>query len=158
MSASSSPPPSIFYDSFELAPAPLQPTPDSSLQNSTSVTRTLAIIKTHALSYRFDIERRIQEASFEVRQNCLLNMHLTKSYYLVRLWKRDKWNSIHRLTRKLYMNCLGKTQLRWLSEFAFIFFLLEVNFSLLSRTWRLLFRTCQIEVLSGFTFLNGAAR
>jgi hypothetical protein len=30
------------------------------------VTRTVAIIKTHALSHRFEIERRIQEAHFEV--------------------------------------------------------------------------------------------
>jgi hypothetical protein len=34
-----------------------------------SVTRTVAIIKNHALGHRFDIERRIQEASFEV--SCL---------------------------------------------------------------------------------------
>jgi hypothetical protein len=61
-----SPTPSILYDSIEVA---LTQEP---LQNSTSsltpVTRTLAIIKTHALAHRFDIERRIQEASFEVRQ------------------------------------------------------------------------------------------
>ncbi len=31
------------------------------------VTRTVAIIKNHALEHRFDIERQIQEASFEVR-------------------------------------------------------------------------------------------
>jgi hypothetical protein len=31
-----------------------------------AVTRTVAIIKSHALNHRFDIERRIQEASFEV--------------------------------------------------------------------------------------------
>jgi hypothetical protein len=31
-----------------------------------TVTRTVAIIKTHALKHRFEIERRIQEASFEV--------------------------------------------------------------------------------------------
>ncbi|KAF7346340.1 Thioredoxin domain-containing protein 3 [Mycena sanguinolenta] len=34
--------------------------------SSNSVTRTVAIIKHHALSHRFDIERRIQEASFEI--------------------------------------------------------------------------------------------
>ena len=33
---------------------------------ATTMTRTVAIIKTHALNHRFDIERRIQEASFEV--------------------------------------------------------------------------------------------
>ena len=32
------------------------------------VTRTVAIIKNHALQHRFDIEPRIQEASFEVRK------------------------------------------------------------------------------------------
>ncbi|KAJ6477436.1 hypothetical protein C8R47DRAFT_1075390 [Mycena vitilis] len=41
--------------------------PDLSSQPSAnSVTRTVAIIKNHALGHRFDIERRIQEASFEV--------------------------------------------------------------------------------------------
>ena len=44
-------------------PEPLQ-TLTSSL---TPITRTVAIIKTHALPHRFDIERRIQEATFEVR-------------------------------------------------------------------------------------------
>jgi hypothetical protein len=34
---------------------------------TSAVTRTVAIIKTHALNRRFEIERRIQEASFEVR-------------------------------------------------------------------------------------------
>jgi hypothetical protein len=33
---------------------------------TSTITRTVAIIKSHALNYRFDIERRIQEASFEV--------------------------------------------------------------------------------------------
>ena len=63
-----SPPPSILYDSIEVTPSKLTQEP---LQNSTPsltpITRTLAIIKTHALAHRFDIERRIQEASFEVR-------------------------------------------------------------------------------------------
>lgn len=35
--------------------------------NVNALTRTVAIIKNHALAHRFDIERRIQEASFEVR-------------------------------------------------------------------------------------------
>lgn len=39
-----------------------------------SITRTVAIIKNHALGHRFDIERRIQEASFEVGStSCLWN-------------------------------------------------------------------------------------
>jgi len=38
----------------------------SSLGGTTALTRTVAIIKTHALNYRFEIERRIEEASFEV--------------------------------------------------------------------------------------------
>ncbi|KAJ3482960.1 hypothetical protein NLJ89_g12105 [Agrocybe chaxingu] len=33
---------------------------------TTPITRTVAIIKTHALTHRFDIEKRIQEASFEI--------------------------------------------------------------------------------------------
>ncbi|KAF8231725.1 hypothetical protein L208DRAFT_43950 [Tricholoma matsutake] len=39
---------------------------DSSPSLPYSVTRTVAIIKTHALHHRFEIERRIQEASFEI--------------------------------------------------------------------------------------------
>jgi hypothetical protein len=45
-------------------------TPD--LRQSTSkqpLTRTVAIIKPHALQHRFDIEHRIQEAGFEVREH-----------------------------------------------------------------------------------------
>jgi hypothetical protein len=76
-----SPPPSILYDSIEVVPTIPNLTQEP-LQNSTSsltpVTRTLAIIKTHALAHRFDIERRIQEASFEVCQEVLPhNVHLT---------------------------------------------------------------------------------
>ena len=72
-----SPPPSILFDStIEVVPSSLIQEP---LQHSTSsltpVSRTLAIIKTHALAHRFDIERRIQEASFEVRQNSHLTNH-----------------------------------------------------------------------------------
>ena len=73
-----SPPPSILYDSIEVVPSKIAQAP---LQNSTSslttpVTRTLAIIKTHALAHRFDIERRIQEASFEVRQKTSISRAL----------------------------------------------------------------------------------
>ena len=38
----------------------------ASVSSSSPITRTVAIIKPHALHHRFDIERRIQEASFEV--------------------------------------------------------------------------------------------
>ena len=74
-----SPPPSILFDStIEVVPSTLKQEP---LQNSTSsltpVTRTLAIIKTHALAHRFDIERRIQEASFEVRRKTSILTCLT---------------------------------------------------------------------------------
>ncbi|KAJ6613273.1 hypothetical protein B0H10DRAFT_241807 [Mycena sp. CBHHK59/15] len=40
--------------------------PDAPLPPSNSSTRTVAIIKNHGLGHRFDIERRIQEASFEI--------------------------------------------------------------------------------------------
>jgi hypothetical protein len=61
MSTSSSPlsPYTPYHDdsrSSAISPPPL----------SYIVTRTVAIIKTHALSHRFEIERRIQEAHFEV--------------------------------------------------------------------------------------------
>ena len=47
------------------------------MTRSAPVTRTVAIIKNHALQHRFDIEPRIQEASFEV---CLthLSCHLVR--------------------------------------------------------------------------------
>lgn len=51
------------YDNVNATPEPLR----SSTSSLTPITRTVAIIKTHALPHRFDIERRIQEASFEVR-------------------------------------------------------------------------------------------
>lgn len=38
---------------------------------NTKRTRTVAIIKTHALDHRFDIEPRISEAGFEVRTRVL---------------------------------------------------------------------------------------
>ncbi|KAF9444765.1 hypothetical protein P691DRAFT_307224 [Macrolepiota fuliginosa MF-IS2] len=40
--------------------------PSSPMARSVPVTRTVAIIKNHALRHRFDIEPRIQEASFEI--------------------------------------------------------------------------------------------
>ncbi|KAF8903148.1 hypothetical protein CPB84DRAFT_1845973 [Gymnopilus junonius] len=45
-------------------PGPVQVS--SSTSSLSSITRTVAIIKPHALAHRFDIERRIQEASFEI--------------------------------------------------------------------------------------------
>jgi hypothetical protein len=48
------------------------PTPTSPLVSS-QATRTVAIIKPHAVDHRFEIEHRITEAKFEVRQliiNC----------------------------------------------------------------------------------------
>ena len=50
-------------------PTRVTPSPElvqSSISSLSLITRTVAIIKTHALHHRFDIERRIQEASFEV--------------------------------------------------------------------------------------------
>ncbi|KJA21178.1 hypothetical protein HYPSUDRAFT_165972 [Hypholoma sublateritium FD-334 SS-4] len=38
----------------------------SAVSSTSPITRTVAIIKTHALQHRFDIEKRIQEASFEI--------------------------------------------------------------------------------------------
>lgn len=59
--------------SSDLAPLhqsspPFTPSP---MPRSVPVTRTVAIIKNHALQYRFDIEPRIQEASFEVSKTYL---------------------------------------------------------------------------------------
>jgi len=63
----------LFYVVMSLPSPPQQRlSPDvhpGSNRSSSSypVSRTVAIIKPHALRHRFDIERRIQEASFEVR-------------------------------------------------------------------------------------------
>jgi hypothetical protein len=53
-------PPSPYQD--EGAPESSAPQPAA----VTATTRTVAIIKTHALKHRFDIEPRILEAGFEV--------------------------------------------------------------------------------------------
>ena len=53
----------LFCDN--VTPEPLKP----STSSLAPMTRTVAIIKTHALEHGFDIERRIQEASFEVRSH-----------------------------------------------------------------------------------------
>ena len=60
------------------SPPPLSPNAASDVTSTTEPlpplgananypTRTVAIIKNHALAHRFDIEPRIQEAKFEVR-------------------------------------------------------------------------------------------
>lgn len=52
-----------------LPPTRATPSPElvqSSISPLSPISRTVAIIKTHALHHRFDIERRIQEASFEI--------------------------------------------------------------------------------------------
>lgn len=46
-------------------------TPTSDSDSRTKLTRTVAIIKNHALKHRMTIERRIEEASFEVYQPLL---------------------------------------------------------------------------------------
>lgn len=56
---------SAYDDEHDLPPV-LSHSARTSL-GTTAVTRTVGIIKTHALNHRFEIERRIQEASFEVR-------------------------------------------------------------------------------------------
>lgn len=72
MSASLQSPPlldhSDFYDGHTHAPnALLQPQDLCHVHSSPSVlTRTVAIIKTHALEHRLEIEPRILEANFEV--------------------------------------------------------------------------------------------
>lgn len=70
--ASLSPPPpegSEFYDVHEQG-IPLVMSPDTpvsrSLSSSSPLTRTVAILKTHALQDRLDIEPRLLEANFEV--------------------------------------------------------------------------------------------
>lgn len=57
--------------SSPLSPARLDEEPALSMQdltlNHNTITRTVAIIKNHALVHRLDIEPRITEAGFEVR-------------------------------------------------------------------------------------------
>jgi len=62
-------PASPLYEDTPLVDA-IQEAP--SLNGSTKMTRTVAIIKPHALQHRFDIEQRISEAGFEVRQVVVL--------------------------------------------------------------------------------------
>ena len=57
---------SAYDDELDAAPAPVLSHSARTSLGTTAVTRTVAIIKTHALSHRFEIERRILEASFEV--------------------------------------------------------------------------------------------
>lgn len=52
---------------------------------STKITRTVAIIKHHALSHRFEVERRIQESSFEVSMAPSLTPFLVTQQQLHRL-------------------------------------------------------------------------
>jgi hypothetical protein len=59
-------------DVYDESEVPIPPT------NPSSTTRTVAIIKHHALNHRFDIERRIQEASFEVRSH----LHVPESKFI----------------------------------------------------------------------------
>lgn len=62
----------------------------------TPVTRTVAIIKNHALQHRFDIEPRIQEASFEVRlgscrtARCLIVIASDREGATDRVRRRDR--------------------------------------------------------------------
>lgn len=59
----------VFYDGHQENGQVEEPEQMSSSLSSprTPITRTVAIIKHHALEHRFDIERRIQDAGFEVR-------------------------------------------------------------------------------------------
>lgn len=50
------------------------PTSEGSGGSRTRVTRTVAIIKHHALRQRMEIEERIQKAGFEVRQTLKLKL------------------------------------------------------------------------------------
>ena len=62
-----SPPPSDFYDDHAQASSALLQLQDlGHVHPSPSVSRTVAIIKTHALEQRLEIEPRILEANFEV--------------------------------------------------------------------------------------------
>jgi len=56
----------VDHEELQQEVSPTPPQLSRSTSSTTSVTRTVAIIKPHALAHRFDIERRIQEASFEI--------------------------------------------------------------------------------------------
>lgn len=56
------------------------PTPTSPLVNA--VTRTVVIIKPHAVDHRFEIEHRITEAKFEVRHSSSTTLRSRKSILL----------------------------------------------------------------------------
>ena len=81
------------------------------------LTRTVAIIKNHALQHRFDIEPRILEANFEVRviRGYRLNMKIIFIKFSCRSSKKDKWSSILRRIPRRFMNSLVKMQILLLS-------------------------------------------
>ncbi|KAF5352536.1 hypothetical protein D9756_006159 [Leucocoprinus leucothites] len=58
--------PSVTPNGLHAPPDHQEPSLSSSMARSAPVTRTVAIIKNHALQHRFNIEPRIQEASFEI--------------------------------------------------------------------------------------------
>lgn len=65
-------PDALYDDEPNAASPPSGPTTPS----SSYPTRTLVIIKTHALAHRFDIEPRIQAAGFEVRVSITVDQAL----------------------------------------------------------------------------------
>lgn len=85
MSTPSSPPPGTHYDEGVLSSSTPGPRQSSSTY---PITRTVAIIKTHALGHRFDIEPRIQEASFEVRSHSIWNVIYKEAHLLLDILNR----------------------------------------------------------------------
>jgi hypothetical protein len=58
------------------------PTPTLTSPLVNAVTRTVAIIKPHAVDHRFEIEHRITEAKFEVRHSSSTTLLARKSILL----------------------------------------------------------------------------
>ena len=81
---------------------------------ASTLTRTVAIIKNHALQHRFDIEPRIIEANFEVRVICGYRLNISVKFSC-RSSKKDKWSSILRRIPRRFMNSLVKMQILLLS-------------------------------------------
>lgn len=82
-------------------------------------TRTVAMIKFHALDHRFEIERRILEAGFEVRGHST-SLCVPKQAHTSRLQrrssKRGRWSSILRPTQRPCSSFSAQSTSRLASE------------------------------------------
>lgn len=123
----------------------------SSVSSTSPITRTVAIIKTHALQHRFDIEKRIQEASFEVRCPHMLPNRIQRVFTAGhRLSRNGRWSLIRRPIPIRSTSYSVKTLILWPSAYAQRCYINALPQALI------IFNLT--EAPSGCTSLSGAAR